>query len=529
MRAMLPTRTAILLCLLVAQDQAAPADRHAGHVVLLALATPEEALSPLAAALRDRDPAMRTAAARVLAARTDLNPVPALVETLAVEQHEAPAAEQIRALLMMRGEAVRDVVEPHAQRLGGMAAVTLLEWLASHQPGEFPVRLPALAATVPAQNTSLTSTVIHAARTADSRDAVLRAWMPHAGAGRWKPVLDAALLADADLQSAAPMILAGLSSPKAGIRDDTVWFLVNALGAGRKLPDAVATAAVPTGEAPAVPDWERFGRELIARRLLGASLPDRANWLEAAGGNNRRTRPTTAPLLSGRERAALKLNGGRGVPPRTAELPPGQRAARTIVEWMPGVVAMTAAASGCPLPEATAAGYARVTYDGSGRVSHLAVDHQRLPPKCQPLLAALARTGFAEFTTDIGASDQQWHLLPLSKGFAECTSRSSAPSLRVGEEYDGQKIETPRKVKHVAPEYPAEMQSQGVQGTTILEAVIADTGCVRRLEVVRSSGAHLLDLAALLAVSGWEFQPTRVDGHAVPVQMTVTVNFALRR
>lgn len=529
MRAMFPTLVALLLGLPAPHAQAPTADRQAGHVVLLALAPPEEALPPLAAALRDPDPAMRTAAARVLAARTDLNPVPALIETLAAEQHEAAAAEQVRALLMNSGEAVRDVVEPHAKRIGGAAAVTLLGWIARHQPGEFPGRLATLAAVVPPEDTTLTSIVIRAARNVDVRDAILRAWMPHAGAGRWKPVLDAVLLEDSDLQRAAPALVEGLSSSQAAIRDDTVWFVVNALGKGLELTEAVVRAAVPTDETPATLDWERFGRELIARRLLDASLPDRANWLEASGGNTRRLRPTAAPLLSRRERNALKLNGDRAPSYRTSGLPAGQHAARTIVEWMPGVVSMTAAAAGCPLPGVPAAGYARLTYDSSGRVRHLAVDHRQLPPECQPVLAALARTGFADFTVDIGSSDQQWHLLPLSKGFAECTSRPSAPTFLVGEEYYGQKITTPRKVKDVRPEYPAEMLSKGVQGLTIIEAVIADTGCVHRLEVLRSSGAHLLDLAALLAVSGWTFEPTRVDGRAVPVRMTVTVNFSVGR
>jgi TonB family protein len=174
-------------------------------------------------------------------------------------------------------------------------------------------------------------------------------------------------------------------------------------------------------------------------------------------------------------------------------------------------------------------GYARVTYDAEGRVSHLAVDQKQLPPSCQPVLAALARTGLADFTSDIGSGDQQWHVLPLSRRFAACTARPPAPSYRVGEEYDGQKISVPRKVRDVRPVYPPEMRTQGVQGMTIIEAVIADTGCVRALEVIRSSGAHLLDLAALEAVGQWEFEPTRLDGRPVPARMTVTMSFSLRR
>jgi len=46
------------------------------------------------------------------------------------------------------------------------------------------------------------------------------------------------------------------------------------------------------------------------------------------------------------------------------------------------------------------------------------------------------------------------------------------------------------------------------------------------LRVLRS--VPLLDQAATDAVRQWEFTPTRLNGVAVPVVMTVTVNFTLR-
>jgi outer membrane biosynthesis protein TonB len=37
-----------------------------------------------------------------------------------------------------------------------------------------------------------------------------------------------------------------------------------------------------------------------------------------------------------------------------------------------------------------------------------------------------------------------------------------------------------------------------------------------------------LDVAALTSVLQWQFTPTQLNGAAVPVTMTVTVNFTLR-
>ena len=59
-----------------------------------------------------------------------------------------------------------------------------------------------------------------------------------------------------------------------------------------------------------------------------------------------------------------------------------------------------------------------------------------------------------------------------------------------------------------------------------LEAVIGPDGRVTDVKVLRS--VPLLDEAALNAVRQWTYTPTLLNGLAVPVIMTVTVNFQLR-
>ena len=61
----------------------------------------------------------------------------------------------------------------------------------------------------------------------------------------------------------------------------------------------------------------------------------------------------------------------------------------------------------------------------------------------------------------------------------------------------------------------------------VLNSVISDTGCVKGARAVHS--VHpTIDLAAMNAVAQWRFSPTRLDAQAVPVLMTVTVNFTLQ-
>jgi protein TonB len=90
----------------------------------------------------------------------------------------------------------------------------------------------------------------------------------------------------------------------------------------------------------------------------------------------------------------------------------------------------------------------------------------------------------------------------------------------------GGKIKTPTKVKNVDPIYPQIAQSARVQGVVIIEATIGVDGSVTDAKVIRP--VPLLDQAALDAVRQWKFSPTTLNGVAVPVIMTVTVNFTLR-
>jgi protein TonB len=87
-------------------------------------------------------------------------------------------------------------------------------------------------------------------------------------------------------------------------------------------------------------------------------------------------------------------------------------------------------------------------------------------------------------------------------------------------------LRPPAKIKDVLPIYPELAMRAHVAGSVVLEATINAEGRVVDVRVLRS--IPLLDKAAVDAVRQWEFTPTRLNGVAVPVIMTVTVNFTLR-
>lgn len=97
----------------------------------------------------------------------------------------------------------------------------------------------------------------------------------------------------------------------------------------------------------------------------------------------------------------------------------------------------------------------------------------------------------------------------------------SPDAVRIGDD-----IVAPTKIRNVNPVYPRIAQSARIQGTVVIEATIGPDGKVRETRVLRS--IPLLDQAALEAVQQWEYAPTRLNGVAVPVIVTVKVNFTLR-
>ncbi len=88
-------------------------------------------------------------------------------------------------------------------------------------------------------------------------------------------------------------------------------------------------------------------------------------------------------------------------------------------------------------------------------------------------------------------------------------------------------VDMPRKLHDVSPVYPQLALRANIEGVVVVEAVIAVDGSVRDARILRS--VALLDRAALDAVRQWRYAPTRLNGVAVPVIVTVTVQFRLQR
>ena len=192
---------------------------------------------------------------------------------------------------------------------------------------------------------------------------------------------------------------------------------------------------------------------------------------------------------------------------------------RTIDIWLPGLVTGLAAAAQCGLDDEPRFGYVRLTYSRDGRPRRVEIDKGTLSKPCTAVLAALGRTTLAEDDQPVADGHQQWIVVPFSRAFASCTEQidpereaGAKPPARPG----------PKKIKDVRPEYPRELQKQRVSGFVLVDGWISRRGCVTNLRIVRSD-ALPFELAALRAMSGWEFEP----GNAA-VRASFTTTFSIR-
>jgi protein TonB len=81
-------------------------------------------------------------------------------------------------------------------------------------------------------------------------------------------------------------------------------------------------------------------------------------------------------------------------------------------------------------------------------------------------------------------------------------------------------------ISSASPAYPESAKAAGVQGVVLLQAQISKDGVVEDLRVI--SGHVLLNDAAIQAVRQWRYRPQVINGQAIPVVTTITVNFVIR-
>jgi TonB family protein len=90
----------------------------------------------------------------------------------------------------------------------------------------------------------------------------------------------------------------------------------------------------------------------------------------------------------------------------------------------------------------------------------------------------------------------------------------------------GGDVKTAQLISKVAAVYPALAKTQHVSGDVRVDALIDANGRVTTMKVI--SGPTLLHQAAMDSLRQWKYQPATLDGKAVPMHLTVTLQFRLQ-
>jgi len=170
---------------------------------------------------------------------------------------------------------------------------------------------------------------------------------------------------------------------------------------------------------------------------------------------------------------------------------------------------------------------------GGGNVMTLAASE---PVAAQPKKPSLGRVRLATpkvtkrgSTANVGESDafsgdeSDSNAGALGAGLAANASQPASPAaaLPVGGD-----VKQARLISSVSPSYPVLAKNQHISGDVRVDALIDANGRVTTMKVV--SGPTLLHQAAMDALRQWKYQPATLNGNAVPMHLTVTIQFRLQ-
>lgn len=91
----------------------------------------------------------------------------------------------------------------------------------------------------------------------------------------------------------------------------------------------------------------------------------------------------------------------------------------------------------------------------------------------------------------------------------------------------GGNVQPMRLLRQPRPDYPADLQQQGITGSVIIRAIVGKEGQLLNPRVVNTEIHPGLAQAALDAVAKWLYDPAKLNGQPVETLTTITVSFEL--
>jgi protein TonB len=85
----------------------------------------------------------------------------------------------------------------------------------------------------------------------------------------------------------------------------------------------------------------------------------------------------------------------------------------------------------------------------------------------------------------------------------------------------------PQPVVQAKPRYPDLARRAGIEGQTVVKALVDIDGSIMDVQILKSSGNQMLDEAALAAARNWKFSPAKQRDKYVRVYVSIPINFKL--
>lgn len=112
----------------------------------------------------------------------------------------------------------------------------------------------------------------------------------------------------------------------------------------------------------------------------------------------------------------------------------------------------------------------------------------------------------------------------LAKGASAASDEAQIPSQPIKL---GPGVTPPRVLFRTEPVYTQQARDAKLQGVVVLAMVVSAEGNPQDVRVEKGLGMGL-DEAAIEALKQWRFQPAKLNGRLVAIQLTVEVNFVLQ-
>jgi protein TonB len=140
------------------------------------------------------------------------------------------------------------------------------------------------------------------------------------------------------------------------------------------------------------------------------------------------------------------------------------------------------------------------------------------PPMERPKVAVEAESEVAEeeVVETIAATEFQEDLI---------RTMPTGPDIEIVPYY---KVEVkPKPTYSPGPRYPDLARRAGIEGQTVVKALVDIDGSIMEVQILKSSGNQMLDEAALAAARLWKFTPAKQRDKVVRVYVSIPFNFRL--